>query len=51
MYEILAAGDWKSGAFLAYLDRVGLERDHVIEAQTGFVDSDEEADGLQDSGD
>ena len=51
LYEILAAGDWKSGAFLAYLDRVGLERDQVIEAQTGFVDSDEEADGLRDSGD
>ena len=46
LYEILAAGDWKSGAFLAYLDRVSLERDQVIEAQTGFSDSDEEDDGL-----
>ena len=46
LYEILAAGDWKSGAFLAYLDRVSLERDQVIEAQTGFSDSDAEDDGL-----
>ena len=51
LYEILAAGDWKSVSFLAYLDRVGLERDQVIEAQTGFNDSDEEAHGLRDSGD
>ena len=50
LYEILAAGDWKSGAFLAYLDRVSLERDQVIEAQTGFSDSDEEDDGLRASG-
>ena len=46
LYEILAAGDWKSGAFLAYLDRVSLERDQVMESQTGFSDSDEEDDGL-----
>jgi hypothetical protein len=51
LYEILAAGDWKSVAFLAYLDRVGPERDQVIEAQTGFIVSDEEAHGLRDSGD
>ena len=44
------SGDWKSGAFLAYLDRVALERDQVIEAQTGFSDSEDEDDGLRASG-
>jgi len=43
--EILAAGDWKSAAFLAYLDKERLEMDRVIEAQTGFSDSEEEDDG------
>jgi len=42
LYEILAAGDWKSAAFLSYLDKEGLERDQVIEAQTGFSDSESE---------
>ena len=45
--EILAAGDWNSVAFLRYLDHVRLERDRVIEAQTGFSDSDEEGDDAQ----
>jgi len=42
--EILAAGDWKSAAFLAYLDTEKLEMDRVIEAQTGFSDSEEDDD-------
>ena len=30
--EILAAGEWRSCAFMAYLDRDDLERDAVVEA-------------------
>jgi len=45
LQEILAAGDWKSAAFMTYLDRVGLERDAVLEAQlSGLTDSEDEAD-------
>ena len=44
LQEILAAGDWKSAAFMAYLDKAGLERDAVLEAQlTGLTDSEDEA--------
>lgn len=44
LQEILAAGDWKSAAFMIYLDRVGLERDAVLEAQlSGLTDSEDEA--------
>ena len=32
LYVILAAGDWKSPAFLAYLDKYRLERDLVQQA-------------------
>ncbi|CAK0879802.1 unnamed protein product [Prorocentrum cordatum] len=31
--EILAAGEWRSCAFMAYLDRDDLERDAVVEAE------------------
>jgi len=44
LFEILDAGDWKSAAFLAYLDKEKLETDAVIEAQTGFSDSESEVD-------
>jgi len=44
LYEILTSGDWPSGAFLSYLDKESLERDLVLEAQTGFSDSEDEAD-------
>ena len=40
--EILAAGDWRSAAFLIYLNQEKLECDRVVEAQTGFSDSEEE---------
>ena len=33
LHEILAAGEWRSPAFLQYLDRHALERDMVHEAQ------------------
>ena len=39
---ILAAGGWRSAAFLAYLDTVELEKDAVIEAHLG-ESSDEES--------
>ena len=39
LYEILAAGDWSSAAFILYLDKEGLERDAVAEANAGFSDS------------
>ena len=32
LYDILAAGDWKSPAFLQYLDRYQLEQDVVMQA-------------------
>ena len=32
LYEILAAGEWRSPAFLDYLDLHSLERDMVIQA-------------------
>ena len=32
MWQILSAGEWKSSAFLLYLDMHGLETDLVIEA-------------------
>jgi len=44
LFEILTAGDWRSAAFLSYLYRMSLERDLVLEAQTGFSDSEDEAD-------
>ena len=45
LHEILAAGEWRSPAFLEYLDRHALERDMVHEAQQGLtnaLDSDDE---------
>ena len=42
LHEILEAGDWKSPAFLVYLDRDRLERDMVMQAH--FEDSDNESD-------
>ena len=32
LYEILTAGEWRSPAFLKYLDTYALERDVVVEA-------------------
>ena len=39
--EILRAGDWKSPAFLQYLDREQLERDRVLEAHLEDSSGDE----------
>ena len=50
--EILAAGDWKSAAFLSYQDRCKLEHDAVMEAHTGEGDSSSsESGGSQSSSD
>lgn len=32
LLKILRAGDWRSGAFLTFLDALGLERDGIMEA-------------------
>ena len=44
LHEILAAGEWRSPAFLEYLDRHAAERDMVQEAQglSDVMDSDDE---------
>jgi len=42
LYEILEAGDWKSPAFLKYLDRARLERDLVIQAHLDESDGADE---------
>ena len=44
--EILRAGDWKSPAFLLYLDAEQLEMDRVAEAHDIYGSSDEE-DGMR----
>ena len=38
--EILRAGDWRSAAFLSYLDRAQLEEDAVLEAHMCYSLSD-----------
>ena len=43
MHEILAAGDWKSPAFMDYLDKHRLESDLVMQAH--MDESDEGAEG------
>ena len=40
LYEILAAGDWKSPAFLSYIDRHKLEDDVAMQAH--LAESDDE---------
>lgn len=44
LHEILAAGEWRSPAFLEYMDRHALERDMVQEAHglEDVLDSDDE---------
>ena len=41
--EILRAGEWRSCAFMAYLEREELERDAVIEAHVAESDSESDA--------
>ena len=41
LWEILAAGEWKSPAFLLYLDMHQLERDLVVQAHVDDSDSDD----------
>ena len=43
LYEILAAGEWRSAAFLNYMDRAMLESGLLDQAHLGdCLDSDEE---------
>ena len=42
LYEILNAGEWKSPAFLSYLNVAELERDAVIEAHLDESSSEDE---------
>ena len=42
LYEILAAGQWRSPAFLDYLSKASLERDLVIEAHMAESDGEED---------
>ena len=44
LYDILAAGDWKSPAFLQYLDRYQLEQDVVMQAHLDESDHEGEDD-------
>ena len=41
LYEILSAGEWRSPAFLQYLDISTLERDMVVEAHVDESSGDE----------
>ena len=41
LFEILEAGEWKSPAFLQYLDLHRLERDAVVQAHLDESDDDE----------
>ena len=43
LHEILAAGDWKSAAFLKYLDSVELESGATLEAHVAESSSDDES--------
>ena len=42
LHEILEAGEWRSPAFLKYLDVSSLERDSVLEAHLNESSDDEE---------
>ena len=43
LYQILAAGEWKSAAFLEYMDKAKLESDLLDQAHLGdCLDSDDE---------
>ena len=44
LYEILAAGEWKSPAFMAYLDLNCLDRDLVVQAHMDEEASEEDVD-------
>ena len=39
LWQILQAGEWKSPAFLQYLDLHSLDKDLVIQAHVGESDS------------
>ena len=43
LYEILQAGEWRSPAFLKYLDMETLERDLVIQAHLNEESEDEDS--------
>ena len=42
LYEILMAGEWRSPAFMSYLDMCELERGAVVEAHADESSSDDE---------
>ena len=42
LWEILAAGEWSSPAFLKYVDLHGLDTDLVVQAHACESDSDDE---------
>ena len=44
LYEILQAGEWKSPAFLSYMDMAELDRDVVAEAMRDESSSEDEGD-------
>ena len=46
LYEILKAGEWRSPAFLEYLDLEQLERDLVVQAHLDDESEDEEGSGM-----
>jgi len=41
LWEILAAGEWSSPAFLSYLDLHRLDAELVVQAHAGESDSDD----------
>jgi hypothetical protein len=43
LYEILAAGEWRSPAFMEYLDKYQLETDVVVQAHVGESDDEDAA--------
>ena len=47
LWQILAAGEWKSPAFLVYLDMQGLDKDLVIQAHVDESDGDEDEDAAK----
>ena len=42
LWQILAAGEWRSPAFMEYLDKLQLETDVVVQAHVGESDDEDE---------
>jgi hypothetical protein len=43
LWQILAAGEWRSPAFMEYLDKYQLETDIVVQAHIGESDDEDVA--------